>query len=400
MTDESRDQSNHSSRNLAIAHWGEHANGGGDRLAWELARVFNDAPFYVGWHDESIEPKDIDTKQLIDGKLLERALKHGGFPRKLAHLLGWQLASPLRDYDVLLTSGNEPLFYVPPDDQTWVAYIHHTNRRQSDQLTEVETKQLKSVRLLVHYAIRVAFDHNTHKPDLFIVNSEIVKRRIIRYWGVPENKIRVVYPPVDTDSYTPAASETEDYYVTLSRLDWHKDIDGIVRAFNDLDERLLIAGDGPERDRLENLAQDNVEFLGFVDETEKRQLLSSAKAFVFNGRDEDFGIAPIEALASGTPLLGVKEGMTQFQVIEGKNGYRHTRSGSAGPSLTDTIQRFESEGVEWSESEIAAFADRFSIEAFHNGIREAVAEAVSKADITPVWYEEFQSEEHDTPKRS
>lgn len=399
MTDESGDRSSHSSSNLAIAHWGEHANGGGDRLAWVLTRVFDDAPFYVGWRDRSIEPDDIDAKQLTDGKLLNRALEHGGLPRKLAHLLGWQLASPLRDYDILLTSGNEPLFYVPPDDQTWVAYIHHTNRRQSDQLAEVESKRLKAVRLLVHYAIRVAFDHNTHKPDLFVVNSEIVKRRVVRYWGVPEEKIRVVYPPVNTHSYSPTGSDTDDYYVTLSRLDWHKDIDGIVQAFNKLDKRLLIAGDGPERERLENLAQDNIDFLGFVDEAEKQRLLSSAKAFVFNGRDEDFGIAPVEALAAGTPLLGVNEGMTQYQVIEGKNGYRHTRSESSGPSLTDTVQRFETDGVQWSDSEIATFAERFSVEAFHDGIRDAVAEAVSKADITPAWYENYQSEKSDTPQR-
>lgn len=389
MSDESARKQGSSAIDLVVAHWGEHANGGGDRLAWELARIFEDAPFYVGWRDESIEPADIDARQLITGNVLTRALERGGLSRKLAHLLGWQVASPLRDYDVLLTSGNEPLFYVPPDGQTWVAYIHHTNRRQSDQISEVESDRLEAVRLLIHYAIRVAFDHNTHRPDLFVVNSEIVKRRVVRYWGVPEEKIRVVYPPVDTHRYSPNEADTEDYYVTLSRLDWHKDIDGIVKAFNELDERLLVAGDGPERDRLERIANDNIEFLGFVNEDEKRRLLSGAKAFVFNGRDEDFGIAPVEALAAGTPLLGVEEGMTQYQVIDGKNGYNHTRSGVSGPSLRDTVLRFEREGVEWSESEIASFADRFSVDAFHEGIREAVAEATSRAETTPDWYDEY-----------
>lgn len=375
---------------LAVAHWGEHANGGGDRLAWELARVFDEAPFYVGWRDESIEPNDIKSKQLINGRLMNHALERGGLSRKLSHLLGWQIASPLREYDVLLTSGNEPLFYVAPDEQTWIAYIHHTNRRQSDQITEVESKRFEKVRLLFHYAIRVLFDHNTHKPDLFVVNSEIVKRRVVRYWGVSEEKIRVVYPPVPTHNYSPDEAATEDFYVTLSRLDWHKDIDGIVEAFNQLDERLLIAGDGPERERLERKAGNNIEFVGFVDEEEKRRLLSQAKAFVFNGRDEDFGIAPVEALAAGTPLLGVKEGMTQFQIIEGGNGYRHTRSGTTGPTLVQTVQKFESEGVEWSASEIESFADRFSVNAFEKGIRDVVDEAVSKSNISPSWYDEYE----------
>ncbi|AXG11124.1 glycosyltransferase [Haloplanus rubicundus] len=372
---------------LAVAHWGEHADGGGDRLAWELVRAF-DAPFYVGWHDDAIEPDDIDGEQLIDGPLLSRALERGGVLRQFAHLLGWQVASPLRQYDVLVTSGNEPLFYVPPDDQTWVAYVHHTNRRQSDQITEATDGRFTGLKLLLYYAMRVAYDHNTHKPDLFVVNSEVVKRRVVRYWGVPEDKVRVVYPPVETDAYDPEDAETGDYYLTLSRLDWHKDIDGIVEAFNQLDRRLIVAGDGPERERLEAMADDNVEFAGFVPEAEKRELLAGAKAFVFNARDEDFGIAPVEALAAGTPLLGVDEGMTQFQVVPGKNGYRHTRSGS-GPSLSETVERFEADGVEWSPTEIAAFADRFSVAAFHEGMCDAVDAAVERARITPSWYESY-----------
>jgi glycosyltransferase involved in cell wall biosynthesis len=379
-----------SNRSLAVAHWGEHANGGGDRLAWELARIFEGSPLYVGWRDRSIEPDDIEAKQLIQGQIMNLALEHGGLPRKLAHLLGWQIASPLREYDILVTSGNEPLFYVAPDDQTWVAYVHHTNRRQSNQIDGMESARYKHLKLLFNYAIRVAFDHNTYRPDLYVVNSEIVKRRLIRYWGVQSGKIRVVYPPVPTNDYNPDITETREYYITLSRLGWRKEIGDIIETFNALDHRLLIAGDGPEREKLEQMAGENIDFLGFVEEEEKRRLLSSAKAFVFNGRDEDFGIAPAEALAAGTPLLGVKEGMTQFQVIDGKNGYLHTRSEETGPSLEETINRFESEGVGWSAEEISEFANRFSIDEFHTGIREAVQEAISKSDITPDWYERYE----------
>ena len=370
---------------VAVAHWGEHANGGGDRLAWELSRVFADAPFYVGYRDADIEPEDIESTQLIRGRFLERALGRDGILRQFAHLLGWQLAEPIREYDVLVTSGNEPLFYVPPDDQVWVAYIHHTNRRQSDQIAEVASSRFRPLKLLLYYAMRVAYDHNTHKPDRFVVNSEIVKRRVIRYWGVPEEKVAVVYPPVATDEYSPADDSTGDYYLTLSRLDWHKDIDGIVRAFNESGHRLVVVGDGPEREKLESIADDNVEFAGFVSEERKRELLAGAKAFVFNGRDEDFGIAPVEALAAGTPLLGVEEGMTQYQVVLGKNGYYHSRSG-APRSIVDSVATFESQGVSWSPDRIADFADRFSVEAFHERMRKIVTQTVDETDVEPDWY--------------
>jgi glycosyltransferase involved in cell wall biosynthesis len=370
---------------VAIAHWGEHVNGGGDRVAWELARVFDDAPLYVGWRDEGIEPDDIETEQVIQGRFVEWALQRGGALRMFAHLLGWQKAEPLRNHDVIVTSGNEPLFYVPPTEQVWVSYIHHTNRRQSDQIDEVGDGLTGSLKLLFYYLVRVAFDHNTHKPDLFLANSEQVKRRMIRYWGVPDEKIEVVYPPINTHEYSPSDAETGDYYLTLSRLDWHKSVDEIVRAFDELDETLVIAGDGPERAKLEKMAGDNVEFRGYVSEEEKKELLAGAKAFVFNGQDEDFGISPVEALAAGTPLLGVSEGMTQYQVIERKNGYRFERDEN-GDGIRGAVRRFEEDGVAWSDKEVATFADRFSIDAFHDRMQATVDETVESTDLKPEWH--------------
>lgn len=370
---------------IAVAHWGEHVNGGGDRVAWELSRVFDTAPFYVGWRNESIEPADIEPTQVINGRVYEWALRRGGIARMLSHMLGWQVAEPLRGHDVLVTSGNEPLFYVPPTEQTWVAYIHHTNRRQSDQIDELGDGSLTPVKLLLYYAIRVAFDHNTHKPDLFLANSEQVKRRMIRYWGIPAEKVDVVYPPVDTRKYSPDDAETDDYYLTLSRLDWHKSVDDIVRAFDNLDATLVVAGDGPEREKLERMAGENVEFAGYVSESAKKELLAEAKAFVFNGQDEDFGISPVEALAAGTPLIGVNEGMTQYQIVDGKNGYSFARDAS-GASIREAVARFESEGVEWESGEIEEFADRFSVDAFHDRVRSAVRDAVQKSNTEPDWY--------------
>jgi glycosyltransferase involved in cell wall biosynthesis len=138
------------------------------------------------------------------------------------------------------------------------------------------------------------------------------------------------------------------------------------------------------------MAEKNINFEGFVSEERKRSLLAGAKAFVFNGRDEDFGIAPVEALAAGTPLLGVNEGMTQYQIFPGKNGYRHDRTtGTVG--IQESVKQFERDGVEWSSHEISSFADRFSVSAFHERMHEAVADAVEYADTTPEWYKEYVS---------
>jgi glycosyltransferase involved in cell wall biosynthesis len=219
------------------------------------------------------------------------------------------------------------------------------------------------------------------KPDLLVANSEAVARRIKLYWGVPEERIRVVHPPVPIQEFSPSAGETSDYYVTLSRLDWHKNIAEIIQAFDGLDAQLLVAGDGPEADRLEELAGDNVEILGYVSEEHKRQLLSSAKSFVFNAQAEDFGIAPVEALASGTPILGVREGMTQHQVVENKNGLLFDRGID---NIRDTVRRFETTDMQWSDQQIAEFAAlNFSTEQFETGIRAVIDEATQRASVQP-----------------
>jgi glycosyltransferase involved in cell wall biosynthesis len=127
-----------------------------------------------------------------------------------------------------------------------------------------------------------------------------------------------------------------------------------------------------------------------VCEEKKKELLAGAKAFVFNGQDEDFGISPVEALAAGTPLLGVEEGMTQYQVIDGKNGYAFERDES-GKTIRTVVQRFEDDGVGWTDSEIEAFAERFSVQAFHDRMQGAVDRAVENADVTPEWYSELKN---------
>ncbi|MGM0590269.1 MAG: glycosyltransferase [Halobacteriota archaeon] len=370
---------------IAIAHWGEHCNGGGERVAWELARTF-DAPLFVGTRTPDIEPNDsLDIRGLFDDGLMGRLIDRGGLSRMLAYQLGWQVVPPLREYDTLVTSGNEPLFYVAPEDQMWVAYVHHTNRKQSDLIDQVDGGLRGTIEKLVYYATRIAFDHNTNRPDLFVANSEVVKRRMRRYWGIPGDDVRVVYPPVDVDSYGPEIESTGDYYLTLSRLDWHKRIDQLVRAFDGLDERLVVAGTGSEYDRIAAVAGDNVEFVGYVSETEKRRLLSGAKAFCVNALAEDFGITTVEALASGTPVIGVDEGFTGHLVLDGRTGYTYDRGVE---SLRRALERFESRGVSCSASEIAAFADRFSVEAFRDGMRRAVSEARERSQVTTAWERE------------
>lgn len=152
-----------------------------------------------------------------------------------------------------------------------------------------------------------------------------------------------------------------------------------------MDRQLIIAGDGSERSTLEARADgcENIEFVGYVSESQKRELLSGARAFVNNALAEDFGITTAEALASGTPVIGVREGMTQFLAVDGRAGVTYERG-----ALSAVLDRFEVNGIDWSETDIERFAERFSVDAFHAGMSDAVDEAMRRAETKPEWIDD------------
>ena len=356
---------------IAVAHGNYLERGGAERVSNELARLF-DAPLYYGFGDPEYVPDDIDSRRLFTGRLRSQ-LSKSVLSRDLYYAFSAQRIPQLAKYETLVLSKNELSWYVPEDKQTVVHYIHSTPRTPYDLFQQrgggLATR-------LYSFAARTLFLPNTKYPDRFVANSELVARRLRRYWRIPEERIDVVYPPIPVEEYSPR--EREEYYLTYSRLIPEKRIDEIVDAFAGLDAELVVGGSGEERERLERRAPDNVRFVGYMDESEKKRRLGEARALLFNAMNEDFGMIPVEAFASGTPVLGVEEGYTKYQIRDGKNGYTH---GPDAESIRSTVERFDRDGVDWSEAEIQEYAERYSAEAFRDGIREAVARAEEDATI-------------------
>lgn len=135
---------------------------------------------------------------------------------------------------------------------------------------------------------------------------------------------------------------------------------------------LIIAGEGPDRRRLQKIAGPLVTFLGYVRDEEKPKLYSEARALLFPGED-DFGIAPVEAMACGTPVIAYRGGGALETVVEGETG--EFFSDATVESLIETMQRFETKT--YDPAACRAQADRFSRERFEEGIRSAVEECMS-----------------------
>ncbi|WP_232688585.1 glycosyltransferase [Halobacterium zhouii] len=302
----------------------------------------------------------------------------------------WDHVPELHDYDVIVQSGNNPGWYIPREEQTIVKYVHTPPRNPYDRHPEFADSMKHTV---FAHIVRTLYAQTHSYPDVYVANSELVARRCEQYFGIPQAEIEVVYPPTDVDSYGAGhASNAEnvepgEFYFTFSRLYPGKNIDTIVEAFNQLGDeyQLVVGGSGPERERLEKLAGDNVRFFGYVSEEQKRALCAASKAGIFAAQNEDFGMVPVEFFASGTPVLGVEDGYTKYQIADGGNGYTFERNPTA---LAETIRQYEEDEVDWSNERIESFAEQFSTERFREKMHQVVDNTEKESRITPKWQQE------------
>jgi glycosyltransferase involved in cell wall biosynthesis len=204
------------------------------------------------------------------------------------------------------------------------------------------------------------------EPDLYIANSTTVAQRINKIY---KRKALVVNYPINTSKFIFAA-EKEDYYLISSRMISYKRLDIAIETFNWLGLPLIIIGDGPERKRLEAMSLDNIKFLGYVKDEWRTQLMAKAKAVIVTAL-EDYGLVPVEANASGTPVIAYGAGGALDTQISGKTGILF---GHQTPdSLQQAIQQAESQ--EWNYEEIREHAvGNFSESVFFQQVTTLITE--------------------------
>lgn len=365
--------------NACILHDQFRVMGGAERVAVEMARAL-DAPILAARVDDAVPPDDVEIRQLFDG-LPARMMHQHYLVQDFTQMFTWQHQPDLNEYDVVICNKTNPLWYVPGDHQTVLGYLHSTPRGFYDRFDE-QNKGL--IPRIITTAMKALFESNRIEPDAWATNSDLTQRRAALYWNRRRNT-RVIYPPVPVSDYSADDARTRDYYLAFGRLRDHKRFGEVIRAFQGTDYQLVIGGDGPQREELEEMAagHDNIELVGYMSEEAKQRRLSEAKAHIMNAENEDFGITPIESFGAGTPVLGVREGFTQHQVVDGVNGMLYERG-----DLQDCVETFEKEGVGASPEAIEEFADEFAVDRFHDEIREWVRRNADDARVDTVWHPE------------
>jgi len=192
--------------------------------------------------------------------------------------------------------------------------------------------------------------------DAFIAISHFIARRI---WKVYRRKSTVIYPPVNVQAFE-LCTQKEDFYLTASRMVPYKKMDLIVEAFMAMpDKKLIVIGDGPDFEKIQSKVGSNVVLMGYQPFEVLRTTMQRARGFVF-AAEEDFGIAPIEAQACGTPVIAYGKGGALETVKEGVSGLFFEEQ--TIESLCEAIERFEQ--VHWDARTVRENALKFSTERF------------------------------------
>ena len=231
-----------------------------------------------------------------------------------------------------------------------------------------------AAKYLLH-KLRIWDLRTANSVDQFVAISKFVARRIHKVY---RRDSVVIYPPVATDDFVLTQSK-EDFYFTASRLVPYKKIELIVEAFASMpSKRLIVIGAGPDFAKIKKIATPNVTMMGYQSHTVLLELLQKAKAFVF-AAEEDFGIAPLEAQACGTPVIAYGKGGALETIRGAENQIPRTGvffGQQTVPSLCAAIDVFESLSPEIAPQDCREQALKFSPEHFRKSLEDCVNKAI------------------------
>lgn len=356
---------------VAIVHDWLVVYGGAERVLAELIDLFPQADIFSTVHD-----LESSNNAFLKGKIPTTTFIQKlpfGKKKYRSYLLLMPLAIEQLDlstYDLVISSSSSVAKgVITSPNQYHLAYVYSPARYawdlQHSYLKEagIETGVRSWLaRLLLHY-FRIWDVRTSANVDKYVAISSFIGARIRKIYG---RESQVVYPPVDVKGFTPGGAK-EDFYLTASRMVPYKKIPLIAEAFSCMpDKHLIIIGDGPDMERVKALAGPNVSVLGYQSDAVVLDHMRRAKAFVF-AAEEDFGIAPLEAQACGTPVIAYGRGGALETIIgDGGSPTGLFFGEQTVDSICAAIARFEAIHSVFLPENCRANAMRFSREAFRN----------------------------------
>ena len=361
---------------------------GGEKVLDAIARLAPGAPLHTLIHVPGSTSPAIEDRPVHASALNRLPGVQGYYRWLLPFFPGWIDRIDFDPYDLILsTSHCVAKGARPRPDAVHVCYCHTPMRYVWDRFDDYFGDWTGPKRWLIErQAARLRqWDRaSAGRVDTWIANSRFVRDRILRFYEVQADRVEVLCPLVDVDHFIGSgeAPAREDRYLAVSALVPYKRIDVAVEACARSGRRLDVAGTGPERSALEDLARrlgasDRIRFLGFVSDDALPDLMARRRAFLFPGI-EDFGITPVEATAAGLPVVARGVGGVLDSVRDGVNGLLY--EGGGPDAMITALDAFEARDVPWDRAAMADWARTFAPERFVERFVRIVGEAVERRD--------------------
>jgi len=334
--------------------------GGAERVIEAIHDSFPSAPLYTTVALPQFLPKrlrtaDIRTSMMQRLPSMDRRFRH--------YFMLYPFAvekMDLTEYDLLFSSSSGYAKGVHRRrNAIHVCYCHTPMRwvwRYEDYVArEKFNRGIRTMLPFFLWGLRKWDLRAAQQPNYYIANSRLVAERIKKIYG---REAHVIPPPIDVNRFH-MSNDIQDYYLILSRLIPYKRIDLAIEACKRMNRRLVIIGDGPDRARLEKIADDRIEFLGRQPDPVVNYYLARSRALLFPG-EEDFGMAPLEANAAGRPVIAYNSGGARETVVDGKTGVFFDHPNSR--AMSEAIEMFES--MVWSQILLRRHAEKFDNNVF------------------------------------
>jgi glycosyltransferase involved in cell wall biosynthesis len=318
--------------------------GGAERVLQTLSRIYPEAPIYTLVHNPKTSSWTNSTK--IIPTFFNRLKWLRTHHQLLAPFSALAFETlDLSEYDVIISITSESAkAVITKPNQLHICYCLTPTRYLWGNFKEYPIPKI--IKRYFQFADKI---YST-RPDHYLSISKEVKNRIKKYY---HQDSEIIYPAIDFNFWKNHSSEVigtgssdggipQDYYLLVSRLEPYKKVDLAIKAFNKLQGptlKLKIVGIGSQKGKLKNLAKSNIEFLGMVNDLKLRDLYANAKALIFP-QIEDFGLTPLEAQATGTPVIALNKAGAKETVIDKKTGILFNRQTTS--SLIQIIKLFES----------------------------------------------------------
>lgn len=353
---------------VALIHYWLVGMRGGEKVLEEIASLYPQADIYTHVADPSrlspaLAGRDIRQTFISRMPFARRAYKGylGFMPRALE-------AIDLGGYDLILSSESGPAKgVIAPPNARHLCYCHSPMRYIWDQFADYARGLNPVARACfrhVAHSVRIWDAAAAQRVDRYLANSAFIAARVRRSYG---RRADVLHPPIDLARFQPG--RPGDGYLFVSELTGYKRADLVIEAFRGLDRRLTIVGDGPQFEALKKSAPANVTLKGRLGDDALAVEYARARALIFPA-EEDFGLIPVEAMASGRPVLALGRGGALETVVEGETGLFFPDQNAA--SIREAVRRFECVEAGFDPAAIRAHAERFSQSAFRARFSAAV----------------------------